>query len=163
MNFLTTTSYIPAYTSGNYFLGDYYLIVRNDSGINITVNTTSLGGESTYQFMGDKIYPLRYRGLKQSEIDSRCYKTLIDDYFDNELMVLDLFYNNYPANPGYFVNEFSYGNLASTIRIIPPTPADYLSFSYPTYTTVISSPTRFQWDFLNVATDTTYSHYLENE
>jgi hypothetical protein len=56
----------------------------------------------------------------------------IDQFYLNSLVVLDLYLT---ANAkGYSVYSFSYGSLASMVKIIPaPIPA-YLSFNYPAYT-----------------------------
>lgn len=79
-------------------------------------------------------------------------------------MLLDLYYNGDASNPGYSIYEFSFGNLASTIRVIPPVRSDYLSFSFPTNTYHAQRSSRFQWDFLNVAGGSTnYTSYRENE
>lgn len=159
-----TVRFMPSFEPNNYFLGDYYLVIRNESAINATANASSVAGENTFQFMGERMIPLRYRELPEAEISNTCYKTIIDADNLDELVVLDLYPNNDASNPGYSIYEFSYGNLASTIRVIPPLPDAYLTFDYPTHTAVNNNPVpdRFQWDFLNVGTDTDYSSYLEN-
>ncbi len=76
----------------------------------------------------------------------------------NSLVVLDLHPNQAIA---YNIYSYMYGNLASTVRVIPPPIPIYLNFTYPT--TVISYPNIYQWDFLAISTDTTYSYYAESD
>ena len=49
-NYLTTTSFMSSFASDNFFLGDYYLVVRNNSGSSHA--NASAAVEATYQFMG---------------------------------------------------------------------------------------------------------------
>lgn len=88
----------------------------------------------------------------------------IDASLLEELVVLDLYYNGDSSDPGFNIFEFSFGNLASTIRVVPPTIPSYISFSYPTNTDVQSSTDNFQWNFLNNAGgNTNMTIYTENE
>lgn len=114
--------------------------------------------------MGMTIVPLRYRQLEQAEIDNPCYKIVIDSYYLNKLVVLALYANNNASNPGYSIYEYTYGNLAQTVRVIPTAPSPYISFSYPTNSFTQASSTQFQWDFLNLAGgNTNYTSYQDNE
>jgi len=124
----------------NYFLGDYYLVIRN-------ANT-----ESTYQFIGSELIPLRFRNLTASELASNLYMTYIDEYFLNQLYVLDLYYNGDSTYPGYDVYEYSFGNLARTIRVIPPVPSIYFNVTLPASSSSVSSPKRLEWTMI-VSTD----------
>lgn len=114
--------------------------------------------------MGMTIVPLRYRQLEQAEIDTPCYKIAIDSYYLNKLVVLALYANNNAGNPGYSIYEYTYGNLAQTVRVIPTAPSPYISFGYPTNSFTQASSTQFQWDFLNLAGgNTNYTSYQDNE
>jgi len=49
IHYLETTYSISSFTKSNYFLGDYYLIIRNDSS---PINATLKYIEEAYQFVG---------------------------------------------------------------------------------------------------------------
>ena len=74
----------------------------------------------------------------------------------NNLVVLDLYANGVVS---YNVYSYSYGNLASTVRVIPPSIPIYLNFTYPTNNVLLPSPNLYAWDVLATVTDTTYSYY----
>lgn len=155
------TMNLPSLGANSFFLGDYYMLVRNQSGLN---NISTVAGESTFQFMGDTVIPLRYRELPTAEAATSCLMGLIDASLLEELVVLDLYYNGNSADPGYNIYEFYFGNMASTIRVVPPVPANYLYFTFPTNTYNAQSSSRYQWDFLNTAAgNTNLTIYTENE
>lgn len=87
--------------------------------------------------------------------------TYIDKYFLEELIVLDLYFNQYTSGgstiSGYDIYEYSYGNLASTIRIIPPAPTDYINYNLPAATTTLTSTTTLEWDQLTVTANTVFT------
>lgn len=72
-------------------------------------------------------------------------------------MVLDLYANADATYPGYDIYEYSYGNLASTVRVIPPSPSDYISYYLPNATTTLTSDTQLEWDQLDVSTNTIFT------
>jgi hypothetical protein len=82
---------------------------------------------------------LRSRSLTGLEVGT-CHRALIDGYFINQLIVVD-YYPNYSGGKllGYNLNEFTYGNIATTIRIatsfIPP----YINYTTSIYTQVSAS------------------------
>jgi len=53
---------MTVFTKENFYLGDYYWVIRNDTGS--TGNGTKV--ESTYQFLGEEVIPLRQRTLSAS-------------------------------------------------------------------------------------------------
>lgn len=85
--FLTTTGQMTAFTNSNYFLGDDYLIIRNDSSL-----TTNNGYnvEEAYSFMSQTLFYLRTRNLLNTEV-GKCFRTYIDSFFVDSLIVLDLY------------------------------------------------------------------------
>jgi hypothetical protein len=116
--------------------------------------------------MGSEIIALRMRDLSSNELASVLYMTYIDSYFLYSLTVLDLYYNSNSTYPGFAVYGYNYGSIASTVRVIPPTPSEYLNFTLPTFTSKVESASpsgRLQWDMLDVTTNTVYYLYQENE
>lgn len=89
---------------------------------------------------------MRTRTLSASE--ANCYRTYIDDYYTENLIVLNLYDNGLTpaANRGYYVYSFAYANLASTFQVVPPTIPAYISFATPSGT-VSKDPSSFQWVF----------------
>ena len=75
--YTVVTQNITTFTKQNFHLGDYYLVIRNDSSS--TGNGTRV--ESTYQFMGEEMLPLRQRTLTGNELTSLPYMTYVDEYF----------------------------------------------------------------------------------
>jgi hypothetical protein len=152
-SYLDVIKSVTTYTKQNFYFGDYYWVVRND--------TSSSGAgtkvESTYQFLGDEVLPLRQRNLAANELTSSPYMTYIDDYFLEELIVLDLYANGDATYPGYNIYEYSYGNLASTVRVIPPPPSDYINYNLPSATTTLTSSTKLEWDQLSVSATTVFT------
>ena len=63
--------------------------------------------ESTYQFMGEELIPLRFRDLTAEELVSSIYMTYVDDFFFKQLYVLDLYHNGDSTYPGYDIYEYS--------------------------------------------------------
>jgi len=103
--------------------------------------------------------PLRYRTLPASEITSQCYRIAIDDYYINGLVVVVYYPNS--AGTAYNLYSFSYGNLATAVKVIPPTIPIYFTFTYPTgYTSMAADSSTYQWDFLTVGSSSTqYASY----
>lgn len=100
---------------------------------------------------------MRTRSLLATEA-GKCFRTYIDDYFLDNLIVLNLYSNGATTNRAYDVYSFSYGNLASTIRVIPPAIPPYLTFTPPTYTSAVSaSSSGFMWTYINTGTSATTS------
>lgn len=122
--FIQETAAISAFTDSNYHLGENYLAIRNDvsSSNNLTFH------ESAYQFFGPYLMYMRSRTLSPSEVTNN-RKIYVDDYYSDNLLTLNLYYNGLDTNKGYNVYSFSYGNLASTIKVIPPTDPPYLTFT----------------------------------
>ena len=85
---------------------------------------------------------------------------LIDDYYTNSLVIVDF----YPNSTGSLYNlySFGYGSLATAIKVVPPLIPIYINVLYPTYTSKVFETSVYQWDFLNVATNTQYFSYREN-
>jgi len=99
---------------------------------------------------------MRTRSLLSTEA-GKCFRTYIDDYFD-DLIVLNLYSNGATTNQGYDVYSFSYGSLASTIRVIPPSLPTYLSFTPPTSTSsIFASSSNFMWTYINTGSSATTS------
>ncbi len=44
LSYMNTIRFMPSFSANNYFLGDYYLVIRNESAINITANASSVAG-----------------------------------------------------------------------------------------------------------------------
>lgn len=147
--YLSTTAGIASFTQANYFLGDNYLVVRSSTA------------EEAYQFMSGNLIYLRTRTLSSSE--ANCYRTFIDAYFSDSLIVLDLYDNGDPSNRGYYVYSFAYSNLASTIKVVPAAAPSYLSFTPPTYTAVLASPSTFSWVFVNSAASSSIAVYRHDD
>ena len=104
--------------------------------------------------MGGTIRPLRNRPLTTLETSVQCFKTIIDDYYMNGLVVVD-FYPNTAAN-GYNIYSFGYGSLATLIKVIPPAIPVYLTYTLPTSTSTQSfTNNAYQWDYLNYASGNT--------
>jgi len=99
VKYIETTRNIQTFTRANHHLGDYYLVVRNESGL--TAEPTALAVEQAYQFVGDSIMLLRKRDISAAEITIGCYRIKIDSSLTNSLYVLD-FYRN--GNASYDVN-----------------------------------------------------------
>ncbi len=76
---------------------------------------------------------------------SKCYKISIDSYYSDNLYVLNL-YNSSSAS-GYDVYSFSYGSLASTIKIVPVV-TPYLTFTPTNFTSTVSSSSLYQWFYV---------------
>jgi len=89
---------------------------------------------------------MRTRTLSASE--ANCYKTYIDDYYTENLIILNLYDNGLTpaANRGYYVYSFAYANLASTFQVVPPTVPAYISFATPSGA-ASKHPSSFQWVF----------------
>ena len=134
--YLSTTQNIASFSMTNYFIGDYFMVIRN--GVS----------ESTYQFMGEELIPLRFRDLTAEELASTIYMTYVDDFFFKQLYVLDLYHNGDSTYPGYDIYEYSYGNLAQTIRVIPQAPSIYFNTTLPVAPSLTSS-TNLQWDMID--------------
>lgn len=130
LSFSQSKGNIATFTMTNFNLGDYYLVIRNGSI------------ESTYQFIGEELIPLRTRTLQSWETNTAFYMTYVDDYFLNQLYVLDLYYNGDSSFPGYDIYEYSYGNLAQTVRIIPPAQTIYFNTTLPAANNLIFSSKR---------------------
>ena len=86
--------------------------------------------------------------------------TYIDPYFIRKLFVLDLYDNANLNYPGYDIYEYSYGNLAQTIRVIPPTRSIYFNTTLPASISTVTSPNRLQWD---ITDGSSYMRYREND
>ena len=86
--------------------------------------------------------------------------TYIDEYFLNQLFVLDLYFNSDSTYPGYDVYEYSFGNLAQTIRVIPPAPSIYFNVTLPSSSSVVASYFLLEWTMI-VGTDLV--RYREND
>lgn len=157
--FLTTTSKITAFTKANYFLGDDYLNIRNDSSI-----TTNSGNyvEEAYSFMGESLIYLRTRNLLASEV-AKCFRTYIDDFFVDGLIVLDLYDSGSTSSPAYDIYSYSYGSLASTIKVVPSPVPPYLKFTPSTYTSSFISSSSFSWVYINTATTATTTTITVNQ
>ena len=145
--YLSTTQNIASFTMTNYFIGDYFMVIRN--GVT----------ESTYQFMGEELIPLRFRDLTAEELVSSIYMTYVDDFFFKQLYVLDLYHNGDSTYPGYDIYEYSYGNLAQTIRVIPQAPSIYFNTTLPVAPSLTSS-TKLQWDMID---GSNFVRYTEND
>lgn len=63
-------------------------------------------------------------------------------------MVLDL-YSDGAVNLGYNIYQFSYGNLASTIKVIPVASLPYLTFTPSTFSSSKASSSQYQWFYIN--------------
>ena len=157
-SYLEVIASVTTFDKKNYQLGDYFLVVRNDTG----GTGTGTDIEATFQFLGEEVIPLRNRDIAATELASTIYMTYVDDYFINELFVLDLYYNSDTNYPGYDVYEFKFGNLAKTIRVIPTPPSEYLAVTYPTNTATHASDTSIDYDFLNVAANTNFTRIFED-
>lgn len=77
--------------------------------------------------------------------------------------MLDLYYNGDTNYPGYDIYEYTYGNLAQTIRVIPPPPSEYINIPLPTSTSTTESPNRLSLDIMDVNTNSIYYRYQENQ
>jgi hypothetical protein len=158
--FLTTTSQMNAFTNANYFLGDYYLIIRNDSSIQTPNSGTYV--EEAYSFMGETLIYLRTRNLLASEV-GKCFRTYIDDFFLDGLVVLNLYDNGLTTNKGYDIYSYSYGSLASTIKVVPVAVPSYLTFTPSTYTSSVISSSSFSWTYINTGSAATTSTITVNQ
>jgi hypothetical protein len=146
----TTLNATQSFTLANYFLGDNYLVLR-------TKNV-----EEAYQFLSGTLIYLRTRTLSTAE--ANCYRTFIDSYYSDNLIVLDLYDNGNSTDHGYFVYSFSYGNLASTIKIVPAAIPAYISFPPPTSTSHVAYPSAFEWIFVNSGTtNSTITIYRQDD
>jgi hypothetical protein len=99
---------------------------------------------------------MRTRSLSSTEA-GKCYRTYIEDYFTDSLYVLDLYDNGSTSNKGYDIYSYSYGNLASTIKVIPAATPAYLTFTPSVFTTFTTSASSFGWIYLNSAVSSTAS------
>lgn len=155
--FSQETAAVPAFSEANYHLGENYLAVRND----ITSNSSSTFQESAYQFFGSTLMYMRSRTLSASEV-AKNRKIYVDDYFSDNLLVLDLYYNGLDNNKGYDIYSFSYGNLASTIKVIPPVDPPYLTFTPSAFTSSLLLQDSYIWVYTNIgassSTITVYQH-----
>jgi len=108
--------------------------------------------------LGYSIRPLRSRTLPPSEISTPCYKTIIDDYYLNGLVVVDFYLNTISAN-AYNVYSFGYGSLATLVKVVPPKIPVYLTYPLTTYNITKSLSNKYQWDYLNLGTNTQFTIY----
>lgn len=90
--------------------------------------------EEAYQFVGDTIMVLRNRELLTYE-KTDCYKIAIDDFYPNSLVILNL----YTVGTTEHIYEFTYGSLASIVKIVPPPIPSYINYTIPASTTAFSS------------------------
>ncbi len=91
---------------------------------------------------------MRGRQLSSAEV-GYCYKIYVDDYYSDNLMILDLYDNGLTSGRSYDVYSFAYGNLASTIKIVPPAVPPYLKFTPSSaYTSSASLASSFLWAFM---------------
>lgn len=74
-------------------------------------------------------------------------------------MVLVL-YSNGAANIAYNIYQFSYGNLASTIRVVPAAAPSYLTFTPDTFSSSVASSSQFQWFYINTGASATSSSVI---
>jgi hypothetical protein len=155
--FSQETAEVSTFSEANYHLGENYLAVRND----VTPSSSSTFQESAYQFFGSSLMYMRSRTLSSSEVGKN-RKIYVDDYFSDNLLILDLYYNGLDTNKGYDVYSFSYGNLASTIKVIPPVDPPYLTFTPSAFTSSASLQDSFGWFYTNIgassSTITVYQH-----
>jgi len=70
--YLQTRGNIQYFSKNNFALGEYYLVIRND-----TSAQANRAFEFSYQFVGDKLMVLRHRLLSLEEIGN-AYKIIID-------------------------------------------------------------------------------------
>jgi hypothetical protein len=81
-------------------------------------------------------------------------------------MVIDLYDNGAASNRGYDIYSFSFGNLASTIKVIPTATPPYLTFTPTTFTSSISSPSQYLWFYINTGsafTSSTITVYRQDD
>ena len=104
---------------------------------------------------------MRSRTLSPSEV-TKNRKIYVDDYYSDNLLILDLYYNGLETNKGYDVYSFSYGNLASTIKVIPPVEPPYLTFTSSAFTSSLSLQDSYSWIYTSIgdtsSTVTVYKH-----
>ena len=105
---------------------------------------------------------MRTRSLLASEA-GKCFRTYIDDFFLDNLIVLNLYDNGLASSPGYDLYSYSYGSLASTIKVIPATAPSYLQFTPSTYTSSVISSSSFSWIYINTGSSATVTNITVNQ
>lgn len=104
---------------------------------------------------------MRSRTLSPSEV-TKNRKIYVDDYYSDNLLILDLYYNGLDTNKGYDVYSFSYGNLASTIKVIPPFEPPYLTFTPSAFNSSLSLQDTYSWIYTSIGATssivTVYKH-----
>lgn len=74
-----------------------------------------------------------------------------------------MYYNGDSSYPGYNIYEFSFGNLAQTVRIIPPTKSIYFNTTLSSpLNNLIASTKLLQFDYVDGLPNTTFYRYSEN-
>ena len=149
--FEETVAHLTDFAETNYFLGDYYMVVRNESGL--AVNPALTAVEQGYQFVGDTIIALRTRELEAAE-QSGLLKVRIDSTYDEELVVHDPYLSTANTPHSYNVVQYEYGSLSTNIRVIPPTTPAYFEFTKPA-STAESVNSRDEFCFLNMGASST--------
>jgi len=92
------------------------------------------------------------------------FRIYIDPSIVNNLVVLNLYDNQLTAAKGYDIYEFKYGNLASTIQIVPPTHIYYIDFTSTSISTPTVSTDRYDWIYLDsTTTSTTLKYYIHKD
>ena len=106
---------------------------------------------------------MRSRTLSSSEV-TKNRKIFVDDYYSDNLLILDLYYNGLDTNKGYDIYSFSYGNLASTIKVVPPVDPPYLTFTPSAFTSSLSLQDSYSWIYNNIgATSSTITVYKHDD
>ena len=107
--------------------------------------------------MAGSLLFMRGRQLSSAEV-GYCYKIYVDDYYSDNLMILNFYDNGLISSRSYDVYSFAYGNLASTIKVIPPVTPPYLKFTPSlTFSSTLSSDSSFLWLFMQSSSTATSS------
>jgi hypothetical protein len=77
----------------------------------------------------------------------------IDTFTLSSLVLLNLYDNGITGARGYDIYEFSYGNLASTMKITPPTTNYYIDFTPPN-SNPSTFPNALDWTYIDTSSGT---------
>lgn len=148
-----------SFSPSNYFLGDGHLVIRNDSNA-----SASNYFEEGYEFVGSTLIFLRGRILGSAEA-LNCFRMSIDySVASSGLTILDLYPDNTGSDFSYDIYSFSYGSLASLIKVIPEVEPTYLTFTPPASSTAFADNPDFTWIYLaSGANSSTIKIYRHND
>lgn len=106
--------------------------------------------------MSNQVIFLKSRVLTASDT-SNFLNTYVDSTNSNQNQLIVI--NSFNTSDGLGIQQIPYGNLASVVKIVPPTTPPYISFAIPTGATSITIPTNattpLYWLYVNNPNSTT--------